>query len=337
MSLGSSMKAWFKPDRLFPSSRIPAEEIKAFIELVKADPGYLDPQYMRDAYRAMGVEIIPDAFDRAVAQKIDSALTREKPFSVVRIGDGEANILAFGDNLSTPYLDRHAFENTVTKQADTFQINEMWMLILRDLLANAVYAADVVGVLGVWIPNDKPASTDKVIRYFTQSHGPMAGQWRGREFMLRWARAGSLQTKTLASAHLYFGILTYLDRLITNARKVVCISNRERAIRALREKHPDREFLTLPAGQTAGNLGQSRSTPDFLLRTENALPKDLRGCLCLVGAGPWAEIYCTWIKQRGGVGIDLGSGFDLLEGEVTRVMHRALPKEVLERLSYLDL
>ncbi len=50
----------------------------------------------------------------------------------------------------------------------------------------------------------------------------------------------------------------------------------------------------------------------------------MRGCFCLVGAGFWAEIYCTWIKQRGGVAIDIGSGFDLLDGTAPRPVHRSL-------------
>ena len=63
------------------------------------------------------------------------------------------------------------------------------------------------------------------------------------------------------------------------------------------------------------------------------MPNDLRGCLCLIGAGPWAEIYCTWVKQRGGVAIDLGSGFDLLEGKVTRVMHKEILETELQQLT----
>jgi hypothetical protein len=52
-----------------------------------------------------------------------------------------------------------------------------------------------------------------------------------------------------------------------------------------------------------------------------------------VGAGPWAKIYCGWIKRRGGVAVDLGSGFDLLEGKLTRSIHKELPQELLSRLS----
>lgn len=50
----------------------------------------------------------------------------------------------------------------------------------------------------------------------------------------------------------------------------------------------------------------------------------MRGALCLVGAGFWSEIYCAWIKQRGGVAVDIGSGFNLLDGGAPRPIHKAL-------------
>ena len=47
----------------------------------------------------------------------------------------------------------------------------------------------------------------------------------------------------------------------------------------------------------------------------------LGGTLTLIGAGPWAEIYCDEVKKRGGVAIDIGSGFDILSGHFSRPVH----------------
>jgi hypothetical protein len=41
----------------------------------------------------------------------------------------------------------------------------------------------------------------------------------------------------------------------------------------------------------------------------------MAGTLCLVGAGMWAELYWTWIRRRGGVAVDIGSGMVLLAGQ----------------------
>ena len=287
---------------------------------------------MRDAYRSLCAELFADPFDLAVVEKIGAALDRQEPFSVVRIGDGEANILAFGHNRSTPTLDRHAFEKSLAKQADTFQVNELWMLVLRDLMANAVVTADIVGALGVWMPDDQPGNTNDFVRHFRREIAAMAGQWQGRDVMLRWARKDMFQRKTLGSAHLYLGLVTHVDELVAHAKMVVCLSDRGVAVNALRAKHGGRAFVHIPVGRSGRKGLRSRTEPDFLLQTQSALPDDLRGCLCLVGAGPWAELYCMWIKQRGGVAVDLGSGFDLLEGKMTRSIHKVLPHRTRDQL-----
>ena len=161
----------------------------------------------------------------------------------------------------------------------------------------------------------------------------MSGQFYGRDLMLRWARNQVFGTRVLASAHLYFGILKGLEEIIDRAREVVCISDRGDAVRVLQARYPSVRISQLPVGTGAKLQGHAHHQPNFLLHTRNALRADLRGHLYLVGAGPWAKIYCGWIKRRGGVAVDLGSGFDLLAGKLTRSIHKEIPKETLRQLS----
>ena len=44
------------------------------------------------------------------------------------------------------------------------------------------------------------------------------------------------------------------------------------------------------------------------------------GALFLVGAGAFGKIYCHWIRDRGGIAVDIGSLFDSWAG-VGRVGH----------------
>jgi hypothetical protein len=125
----------------------------------------------------------------------------------------------------------------------------------------------------------------------------------------------------LASAHLHFGILSHLPDLFAKAERVLLVSNRSEAMDALMRQYPGHRIDRIAVGTGRRPFP---AAPHFLGIVEAALPRDLRGCLCLVGAGPWAEIYCGWLKQRGGVGVDLGSGFDLLAGKITRPVHRSL-------------
>jgi hypothetical protein len=55
----------------------------------------------------------------------------------------------------------------------------------------------------------------------------------------------------------------------------------------------------------------------------NLIPKWLdeqpaKGNVFLVGAGGLGKVYCNWIKQRGGVAIDMGSILDGWAGLITR-------------------
>jgi len=46
--------------------------------------------------------------------------------------------------------------------------------------------------------------------------------------------------------------------------------------------------------------------------------KTIKNNLFLVGAGGLGKIYCSWIKERGGIALDIGSIFDGWDGLVTR-------------------
>ena len=101
------------------------------------------------------------------------------------------------------------------------------------------------------------------------------------------------------------------------------IPEAEIELEKMRVTLPGTAIDCLGLGPRKRNNERFPKTPDFLSTVASELPRDMRGACCLAGAGPWAEIYCSWIKQRG-VAVDLGSGFDLLAGQATRPGHRRL-------------
>jgi hypothetical protein len=142
--------------------------------------------------------------------------------------------------------------------------------------------------------------------------------------MLRWATEGHFKSKSLAPAHLYFSVLCHLEELVMLTDNVICITNKQPAIEALRQRFPNCQFESIVVGKWRQSSKSAVAQPDFLSEVEAQLPEDMSGCLCLIGAGVWAEFYCTWAKQRGGVAIDVGSGFDLLAGVPSRPMHKGI-------------
>ena len=50
--------------------------------------------------------------------------------------------------------------------------------------------------------------------------------------------------------------------------------------------------------------------PDGFEELRNTLEVPHQGAVFLVGAGVFGKVYCEWIKERGGIAIDVGSIFD---------------------------
>ena len=246
-------------------------------------------------------------------------------YSVIRLGDGEMDLLSFGAYPDTPTINRCSASATIRRHGGSCGDDELWVSVLREMMMSAVLQADVVGVLGLWRPRPMGDVEQYIKRLRSQVRG-YSGYWRGIDYMLRIARAGGLRNKTLASAHLYFGLLPHLEEILADAERILLITDRASVAEGLRRKHPGRDIQYISAAKPADN--RPTEGPRFLQETAAQLPRDLRGCCGLVGAGPWAEVYCTWIKQRGGVGLDLGSGFDLLAGTVSRPIHRHLELQV---------
>ena len=77
-------------------------------------------------------------------------------------------------------------------------------------------------------------------------------------------------------------------------------------------------FELIPVGSLRPAQPSSQDTDrelSFLGSTFRQIPGNMAGTLCLVGAGMWAELYWTWIRRRGGVAVDIGSGMVLLAGQ----------------------
>ena len=292
---------------------------------------YWSRTWMRETYTDLGLEVFPDPRERRLLARIVAALRDRAPLSVIRLGDGEMNLLSFGAYPGLEALDRYCAAASVERRESRFLPNESWLMALREMMLAAVLQADIVGVAGLWRMQpdqifDGPIElhAKEFRETLTSDVRGQTGAWRGRDYMLRLARLGLLRGKTLAPAHLYLGMLHWMDELLAEGFPVVLITSRgavQAAMAARYTRCDVRQILLAGPDQSGAPLADS---PEFLFALERQLPQDLSGQLCLVGAGPWAEIYCGWIRQRGGVGVDIGSAFDLLGGIVTRPIHTKL-------------
>ncbi|MDJ0931864.1 hypothetical protein [Breoghania sp.] len=60
------------------------------------DVRYYDADFVRTQYDALAIPYCADPFSDEISDLILEAIHCRVPYSVIRIGDGEANILAFG-------------------------------------------------------------------------------------------------------------------------------------------------------------------------------------------------------------------------------------------------
>jgi hypothetical protein len=314
-----------KPTERYPRQSVPLVEIEAAAGLIRSHPEYFAaPKGEEETYRSLGLTVLADPLGCEVSELAAQALAAREPWSVIRLGDAEMNVLSFGA-YNTPYIDRFSVAAAIEQCEDSFLPDEPAMIMLREMMMAAVLQANVVGVRGVGSPwkDNRNEQADAFADRFVGNLRGLLGAWRGSDYILRLARSGFFRHQALASAYLYFGLIKHLDVTVANARRVILITSQPSVLEGLQKRFPACVFELIQVGHPKHRVPLP-DQPVFLWEIEAKLPRDLSGCCCLVGAGLWAKFYCSWIKQRGGVALDIGSGFDLLSGAVTRPVHRLL-------------
>lgn len=314
---------------------VPDEELELAADLLFADPKLYDVAETVSVYKALGLKVIRDPDTDRLSRYARIALTERRPFSAIRVSDGEFCVLAYRQfDHGTPTLDSYIARQSLGKQSDSFAIGEMWLIAIREMLVGSIAGADIVGVSGMW-NEDGPTrgfrrDPQKMRKAFKSGPRGLYGDWKGRLYMPKLARDGYLDGKVVASNHFYMAFLNSLSRLVHSAASVLLMTGHEGLLPAFQLRFPDREIALLKIGNATDPRRGKLKVPYFLQDYHDAMPEDLTGVLCLVGGGPWSLIYCSWIRQRGGVAIDIGSGFDLLAGKTTRSTHRRIGEKAAE-------
>lgn len=240
-----------------------------------------------------------DTFDADTVNKVTKIITNSiesaKPFSLIRIGDGEGWILRYGDDATHEEVDRMFniwFGRPVASESEIFN--------LKSYLETAVRTADVLG-----LHNRKVDECDVISpsREFSLS----------RECVDRYYLRN--KTSVVCHANIHYQLLTcgFFNDLLQNAEFVGVITPRNITdyIKA-RFKIRFVDWYRVPEEaryKSHASVMQSHFPEKFSKIMDN-LRLPFPGALFLVGAGPLGKAYCTRIKELGGVAIDIGSVFD---------------------------
>ena len=272
----------------------------------------------------------------SVIELVETSISSRRPFSFVRLGDGEGSLLGFStDGASRD--DRHYLQLHFEEKSSDADI-----LLFQDHLTEAIASADLIGIRDdVWnaspgaenIDADDPDFFDDFLKFFPLRdveretlplHGArrilMLRRWLvtkapNRFYCSQWANA-DLQLRG------------YWARLISSQARIGLIGHS----RTLGERIAQRfgtvvDFFGVPNGRDRQKRAPCCQHSTLWPAIAHSIPSNLRGQVFLIGAGLIGKHYCHVVKTNGGIALDVGALMDAWDGLATRglVYHDKAP------------
>ena len=267
-------------------------------------------------------------FDHEIAlERIRAAAAARVPFSLLRIGDGEAVLLSIDESAwlnDLAELHRHWGAERVTLR-DVLRVR-------RDLEA-ALADADMIGmrpdVLGVTVPDDlldRPlAGIGEYVReHFNLREGEKAAKDNvARRLALAHQvtmRLPKLSRQEFCSSWIHWEMLAsgVVAELLEAAEEVVLVTSHPELGPVVAEKFGVTAHVVTVPGKFVDTGQPAAHVPDRYDEIRSELTGFAPGTLALVGAGIPGKIYCHWLKEAGCVALDVGSILDAWIGKASR-------------------
>lgn len=254
------------------------------------------------------------------AVAVREAIDKVEPFSLIRLGDGEAIILGYPEFYSPERL-LHQLRRWFGEHAK----EPKQFTALRPLLESAIRDADILGTHFAEVDAEKarawllrPCDVTQQEKEFTaqMSYG-----------LLPHLTKPLLSHQKICSKVVHLTLLTggFLNNLLMNLQRVTVITCNDvsevlHSINStLRLRHIHVPGQAIREGDRLAEW--QRFDPHFPVVCDRVLNQVKGGDYdspVLVGAGPLGKVYCDEVKRSGGVGIDIGSVLDVWAGRITR-------------------
>lgn len=228
---------------------------------------------------------------RANVMQVLDAIARTRAegrgLSLIRLGDGEGRLLGYPDIVT-----RRELQRSLLTWFGALEYRTQDLIGLSRRLRDAVRAADIIGIPRLNQQLMPPYQT--VI-------------WSIRYFRLIDSRPMLVD----AAIHRYLQFGHFFRNLLSDLDFCGLITCRNLAQPLQRIFRIGRVAQYLIPGEST-YLGEYRGIhfPDRFFELEKEIVVPSPGALFLVGAGALGKIYCQWIKEAGGIAIDIGSIFD---------------------------
>ena len=302
------------------------------VRLVSEEADRLQQVWSKTDFLAKSLELargavwsLQDSAD-LVTRLAVSALSEGAPFSLIRVGDGEGNVLAMGET-SNADLNLKAFNATFYSQ-DRQCLDEAEARRFYKTLERSVCGADLLGIrsFNPWHDSTFDSLELKYARGCLKRQDARGahGLLHARKAVERLLEMGRLSDAILTHAWVHISLIPALADIVDACKKLIVITGREELRSSFLSRFGSKEidFVSIPleAGKRS-RKGRMRHYPDVFERVLNGIDGSLAGTLVLVGAGIFGKVYCHVAKQHGAVALDLGSAFDVLAGIKTRPIH----------------
>ncbi len=267
--------------------------------------------------------VLSDAL--AVATRIISAVDEGQPFSLVRLGDGEGNLLRYRDSLK-PFTDVDRKATQRTWWGGDLLAGEAGEAVEAEF-QDAIRLADVVGIPDLYRVC-RSSGGDK-----TTALGGNGKNVRGLLATLDFTAGlspfpdeAAAEPRLLTSCHIHQSLACWglWDLLLPRFGEVSLVTCHRELAEKLNTDHSVEigEVHLIPSERRYADAFQSKAGrshyPEVFHELGGQLREAGKGRVYLVAAGMLGKIYCKWIKEAGGIALDVGSAADYWCGYQTR-------------------
>ena len=259
-------------------------------------------------------------YERGLASDLREIIDAHQPASIVRLGDGEGNVLGIG-NLEFPAVYGLATQRIMNLMFGRMDFSDNQMNHLRLGMEQAVLQADVLGIPSkhriATCYSRTQASTiaDDTSVDFRGIIGSLDAVRLTSDVLVR----GQRKPNILTDCYLHKDLLPFYSTLLSGRPFVGIVSCHDEigsAVAAYFEIDKVQLYTIPPQGGR-----RAEHYPDRFDELMSSFHVPEVGAVFLVSAGILGKLYCTRIKDLGGIAIDIGSVADVWMDQQSRAYH----------------
>lgn len=271
-------------------------------------------EYKSLEFRLLSVEEVENA--------IFQAMECDRPFSLVRIGDGEGQLLGLNESYSQDDLDYFA---------DHFgEVDRSFLVGLQADLKAAILGADLVGIrddmIGVNF-GGAPFSPELVKSSLTLRRSETGIRPRSTRRLYNTVKALAAleypdeQRYCSQWIHFRLQLSGFFERVLRRQRTVAIITSKPKVAALLRSEFGlDVRLIEVPDKFKLVKDPTRVYQINLFRHVDEEIKRSAEGRLFLIGAGLWGKVFAHTVRTWGGYALDIGALIDCWVGKASRPM-----------------